>query len=84
MVVVATVLGDLTSAQMRLIGELASAYGDGTVRITSDQNLVFRWIRSRDVEALYRSLTPPDCRAAVRVRSRTSRAALERSRASSR
>jgi sulfite reductase (NADPH) hemoprotein beta-component len=56
MVVVATVLGDLTSAQMRLIGELASAYGDGTVRITSDQNVVFRWVRSRDVEALYRSL----------------------------
>ena len=53
---VATVLGDLTSSQMRLIGELASAYGDGTVRITSDQNLVFRWIHSRDVEALYRSL----------------------------
>ncbi len=56
MVVVSTVLGDLTSAQFRLLGELASAYGDGTVRITSDQNLVFRWIRNRDVEALYRSL----------------------------
>jgi sulfite reductase (NADPH) hemoprotein beta-component len=56
MVIVATVLGDLTSAQFRVIGELASAYGDGTVRITSDQNLVFRWIRSRDVESLYRSL----------------------------
>jgi sulfite reductase beta subunit-like hemoprotein len=56
MVVVATVLGDLTSSQMRLIGELSSAYADGTVRVTSDQNLVFRWVRSRDVEALYRSL----------------------------
>jgi sulfite reductase beta subunit-like hemoprotein len=56
MVVVATVLGDLTSAQMRLVAELATAYGDGTVRVTSDQNLVFRWVRSRDVEALYRSL----------------------------
>jgi sulfite reductase (NADPH) hemoprotein beta-component len=56
MVVVSTVLGDLTSAQMRLIGELAAAYGDGTVRITSDQNVVFRWIRSRDVEIFYRSL----------------------------
>jgi sulfite reductase beta subunit-like hemoprotein len=56
MVVVATVLGDLTSSQMRLIGELSSAYSDGTVRVTSDQNLVFRWVRSRDVEPLYRSL----------------------------
>ena len=56
MVVVATVLGDLTSAQMRLVGELAAVYGDGTVRITADQNLVFRWVRSRDVDMLYRSL----------------------------
>jgi sulfite reductase (NADPH) hemoprotein beta-component len=35
MVTVATVLGDLTSAQMRIIGELASGYGDGTVRVTA-------------------------------------------------
>jgi sulfite reductase beta subunit-like hemoprotein len=56
MVVVATVLGDLTSAQMRLIGELSAVYGDGTVRVTADQDLVFRWVRSRDVEPLYRSL----------------------------
>jgi sulfite reductase (NADPH) hemoprotein beta-component len=55
-VTVATVLGDLTSAQLRIIGDLASAYGDGTVRVTADQNLVFRWVQSRDVEALYRSL----------------------------
>ena len=32
-------LGDLTSAQMRVLGELARAYGDGTVRVTPDQNL---------------------------------------------
>ena len=55
-VTVTTVLGDLTSSQMRLVAELASAYGDGTVRVTADQNLVFRWVRSRDVELLYRSL----------------------------
>ncbi len=55
-VTVKTILGDLTSSQMRLVGELASAYGDGTVRVTADQNLVFRWVRSRDVELLYRSL----------------------------
>ena len=48
--------GDLTRAQMRVLGELAPAYGDGTVRVTVDQNLVFRWVRSRDVEALYRRL----------------------------
>jgi sulfite reductase beta subunit-like hemoprotein len=55
-VTVTTVLGDLTSAQMRLLGELASAYGDGQVRVTIDQNLVFRWVKQTDVEALYRSL----------------------------
>ena len=32
-------LGDLTSEQMRVIGELARAYGDGTVRVTLEQDL---------------------------------------------
>ena len=32
-------LGDLTSEQMRVVGELARAYGDGTVRVTPDQDL---------------------------------------------
>ena len=44
MAVVTVPLGDLTSEQMRVIGELARAYGDGTVRVTVDQNLVFRWV----------------------------------------
>ena len=44
MVTVTTVLGDLTSAQMRLLGQLALAFADGTVRITSDQNVVLRWV----------------------------------------
>ena len=55
-VVVTTLLGDLTSAQMRLIGELAESFGDGDVRVTHDQNLVFRWVRNGDVPNLYRSL----------------------------
>ena len=32
-------LGDFTSEQMRVLGELARAYGDGTVRVTPDQDL---------------------------------------------
>ncbi|HEV3486490.1 MAG TPA: nitrite/sulfite reductase [Vicinamibacterales bacterium] len=56
MATVATVLGDLTSNQMRVVGQLAVAYGDGTVRITSDQNLLFRWVRRTDVEPLHRAL----------------------------
>ena len=55
-VIVTTVLGDLTSAQFRLLGELAEVYGDGTVRVTMDQNLLFRWVRNENVEPFYKSL----------------------------
>jgi sulfite reductase (NADPH) hemoprotein beta-component len=55
-VTVTTVLGDLTSAQLRLIGELAASFSDGQVRVTMDQNVVLRWVRNEDVEALYKSL----------------------------
>jgi sulfite reductase (NADPH) hemoprotein beta-component len=54
--VAATLLGDVTASQMRLVGELAAAFGDGTVRVTADQNVIFRWVRTADVDALYRSL----------------------------
>ena len=52
-----TVLGDLTSAQLRILGTLAEAYGDGTVRVTPEQNLLFRWVRRDDVHALYSSIS---------------------------
>jgi len=56
-IVTATVpLGDLTGQQMRVLGDLALSYGDGSVRVTSDQDLVFRWVRSEDVAELYRRL----------------------------
>src|SRR5262249_44233104 len=49
-------LGDLTGAQLRILGDLALAYGDGTVRTTVRQGLLFRWVRSGDVPDLYRRL----------------------------
>jgi sulfite reductase beta subunit-like hemoprotein len=49
-------LGDITAPQLRIVGELAAAYGDGTVRTTTDQNIVLRWIRAGDVMALHRRL----------------------------
>jgi sulfite reductase beta subunit-like hemoprotein len=52
-VVVTVPLGDLTAPQMRLAGDLAQAYGDGAARVTLEQNLVFRWVRSDDVSRLY-------------------------------
>ncbi|HET7217319.1 MAG TPA: nitrite/sulfite reductase, partial [Vicinamibacterales bacterium] len=55
-VVVSTLLGDLTASQFRLLGELSQSFSDGTVRVTSDQDLLFRWVRNEDVEPFYRSL----------------------------
>ena len=54
MAIASVPLGDLTSEQMRVLGELARAYGDGTVRVTPDQDLVLRWVNACDVRQLYR------------------------------
>ncbi|MBI3932974.1 MAG: nitrite/sulfite reductase [Acidobacteria bacterium] len=56
LVTVTLPLGDVTGAQLRVLADLAAAYGDGTVRTTPDQDLVLRWVRSRDVSDLYRRL----------------------------
>ena len=55
-VTVTVPLGDLTATQMRILGELAQAYGDGTVRTTVQQNLVLRWVGDASVEGLYQRL----------------------------
>ena len=55
-VTVSLVLGDISSGQMRAVAQLAKAYGDGMVRVTVDQNLVLRWVRSGQVPGLYRRL----------------------------
>src|SRR4051812_13013269 len=55
--VTATVtLGDFTSQQMRILGDLATAFGDGTIRVTAEQDLVFRWVPANAVPELYRHL----------------------------
>jgi sulfite reductase beta subunit-like hemoprotein len=56
LVTVTTVLGDLTATQMRILGMLAEAFGDGTVRVTPEQNLLFRWVKRDEVHALYASI----------------------------
>ena len=56
MAVVAAPLGDLTSDQMRVVADLARAYGDATVRVTPDQNLLFRWVNACDVRQVYSRL----------------------------
>ena len=45
--VVTVPLGDLTSAQFRVLADLSLAYADGTLRVTPTQNLVFRWVKQR-------------------------------------
>src|SRR5262249_14370242 len=49
-------LGDLTSEQMRVLADLADAYSAGSLRVTVEQNLVFRWVAVSDVRELYRRL----------------------------
>jgi sulfite reductase (NADPH) hemoprotein beta-component len=50
-------LGDLTAPQFRIIADLATAYGDGTVRVTVEQNLVFRWVKTSRLHEFYAALT---------------------------
>jgi sulfite reductase (NADPH) hemoprotein beta-component len=54
--IVTVPLGDLTGNQLRVLADLAEAYSDGTIRVTADQDLVFRWVRDSDVDALYARL----------------------------
>ena len=55
-VVVTIPLGDFTGQQMRVLADLTQAYADGTARVTVSQDLVLRWVPSKDVPALYRRL----------------------------
>jgi sulfite reductase (ferredoxin) len=50
-------LGDITSEQMRTLGRIADEIGDGTVRLTIDQNILLPWVDKRSVPALYARLS---------------------------
>jgi sulfite reductase (NADPH) hemoprotein beta-component len=49
-------LGDATSDELRAIGRLANEFGDGTVRLTIDQNLLLPWVDRRSLPALHSRL----------------------------
>jgi sulfite reductase (NADPH) hemoprotein beta-component len=49
-------LGDLTAEQMRILADLALAYGDGSVCVTAEQDLLLRWVSEGDIPDLYRRL----------------------------
>lgn len=55
-VVVTVPLGDLSGEQYRVLGQLASAYGDGAVRVTAVQDVVFRWVQRTALPDLYARL----------------------------
>ena len=50
-------LGDFTAGQAQVLADLADSYGDGTVRLTIDQNVMFRWIPAHAVRDLYERLS---------------------------
>src|SRR5262249_37821449 len=54
--VVTVPLGDMSGEQYRIVGQLASAYGDGSVRVTAVQDLVLRWVRRASLPDLYARL----------------------------
>ncbi|MBX3207970.1 MAG: nitrite/sulfite reductase [Labilithrix sp.] len=56
-VYVRLLLGDITSAQMRALGKIARELGDGTVRLTIDQNILVPWIDKRSLPALFARLS---------------------------
>jgi sulfite reductase (NADPH) hemoprotein beta-component len=39
-----------------VLADLAEAYGDGTVRLTVDQNVLYRWVKTDSVEPFYQRL----------------------------
>jgi sulfite reductase (NADPH) hemoprotein beta-component len=55
-VIVRLPLGDFTAGQIRVLADLAEAYGDGTVRLTMQQNVLFRWVGGECVAPLYERL----------------------------
>src|SRR5215470_15364541 len=49
-------LGDFTAGQMRVLADLADAYGDGAMRLTIEQNVLFRWVKTESLEPFYQRL----------------------------
>ena len=48
--------GQLTSAQLRTIGEVAEEFGRGVADVTDRQNVQYHWIRIEDVPQIWRRL----------------------------
>ena len=53
-------LGDVTATQLRALGGLATRFGDGSVILSVDQNLVVPWVNVRSLPAIHRALVALD------------------------
>ena len=49
-------LGDITSAQMRALGPILEKFGDGSGRVTIDQNILIPFVDKRSLPALHVAL----------------------------
>jgi len=49
-------LGDFTAGQMRVLADLSEAYGDATMRLTVEQNVLYRWVKTQSLEPFYQRL----------------------------
>jgi sulfite reductase (NADPH) hemoprotein beta-component len=49
-------LGDFTAGQMRVLADLSDAYGDGSMRLTVEQNVLFRWVTREAIEPFYQRI----------------------------
>ncbi len=49
-------LGDFTAGQMRVLADLAESYSDGSMRLTVEQNVLFRWVKVENIGPLYQRL----------------------------
>jgi sulfite reductase (NADPH) hemoprotein beta-component len=49
-------LGDFTAGQMRVLADLSEAYGDGSMRLTVEQNVLFRWVTREAIEPFYQRI----------------------------
>ena len=55
-VYVRLLLGDVSSPQLRALADILPRFGDGTLRLTIDQNLLIPWVRPESLPALYSEL----------------------------
>lgn len=49
-------LGDFTPTQARALADLARKYTGDTMRLTVEQNLIYRWVSGEDLPSLYQAL----------------------------